>query len=127
MPGLAEHVADLPVTHAPGGIRHGDGADRLCKQAIHQQAPVGHAGERVEMRDAVQLGLMEYAKKSGLTKPEQGHLKKSEAEGVKFLREFRVDGGNGDLGYPSALEFEDGRVFVVYWMNHEKPGEPGFF
>jgi len=47
--------------------------------------------------DAVQLGLMEYAKKSGLTKPEQGHLKKSEAEGVKFLREFRLEAGAGDL------------------------------
>jgi len=41
--------------------------------------------------DAVQLGLMEYAKASRMTKPALGHLKKSEAEGVKFLREFRLD------------------------------------
>ncbi len=48
--------------------------------------------------DAVQLGFMEYAKKSGVTKPAAGHLKKSGAEGVKFLREFRLqDGTNGDL------------------------------
>lgn len=37
---------------------------------------------------------------------------------------LRDDGGNGDLGYPSAVEFEDGRVLVVYWFNQEKPGEP---
>ncbi|HUJ49324.1 MAG TPA: 50S ribosomal protein L3 [Bryobacteraceae bacterium] len=48
--------------------------------------------------DAVQLGFMEYAKKSGVTKPAAGHLKKSGVEGVKFLREFRLEEGtNGDL------------------------------
>jgi large subunit ribosomal protein L3 len=48
--------------------------------------------------DAVQLGLMEYVKKSRINKPDAGHLKKSSAEGVKFLREFRLgDGSNGDL------------------------------
>lgn len=47
--------------------------------------------------DAVQLGLMEYVKASRLLKPELGHLKKASAEGVKFLREFRVGPGNGDL------------------------------
>lgn len=48
--------------------------------------------------DAVQLGFMEYAKKSGVSKPAAGHLKKSGAEGVKFLREFRLEEGtNGDL------------------------------
>jgi large subunit ribosomal protein L3 len=48
--------------------------------------------------DAVQLGFMEYAKKTGVTKPAAGHLKKSAAEGVKFLREFRLEEGtNGDL------------------------------
>jgi large subunit ribosomal protein L3 len=45
--------------------------------------------------DAVQLGLVEYAKKQN--KPAAGHLKKSGAEGVKFMREFRLEGGNGDL------------------------------
>src|SRR5258707_11060400 len=48
--------------------------------------------------DAVQLGFMEYAKKSGATKPAAGHLKKSGAEGVKFLREFLLEAGtNGDM------------------------------
>src|SRR5271155_4491643 len=48
--------------------------------------------------DAVQLGFMEYAKKSGVNKPLAGHLKKSGGEGVKFLREFRLEEGtNGDL------------------------------
>jgi large subunit ribosomal protein L3 len=48
--------------------------------------------------DAVQLGFMEYAKKSGINKPQAGHLKKSGAEGVKFQREFRIEAGtNGDM------------------------------
>ena len=45
--------------------------------------------------DAVQLGLIEYAKKAN--KPAAGHLKKSGADGVKFMREFALEGGNGDL------------------------------
>jgi large subunit ribosomal protein L3 len=48
--------------------------------------------------DAVQIGLMEYAKKSKINKPSTGHLKKSGAEGVKFKREFRLEeGANGDM------------------------------
>lgn len=48
--------------------------------------------------DAVQLGLMEYASKKGVSKPAAGHLKKSGAEGVRFQREFRLEQGtNGDL------------------------------
>src|SRR5437773_10047483 len=43
--------------------------------------------------DAVQLGLVEYAKKQN--KPLTNHLKKSGAEGVKFLHEFRLDQGTG--------------------------------
>jgi large subunit ribosomal protein L3 len=45
--------------------------------------------------DAIQLGLVEYAKKQ--TKPAAGHLKKSGAEGVKFMREFRLELGSGDM------------------------------
>ncbi|HEX3685699.1 MAG TPA: 50S ribosomal protein L3 [Bryobacteraceae bacterium] len=45
--------------------------------------------------DAVQLGLVEFAKKQN--KPDAGHLKKSGAEGVKFLREFHLGQGTGDL------------------------------
>src|SRR5512140_68692 len=47
--------------------------------------------------DAVQLGLMEYIKPSRLTKPETAHLKKAGVEGVRFLREFRLGPGEGDL------------------------------
>jgi len=44
--------------------------------------------------DAVQLGLVEFAKK--LNKPATGHLKKAGADGVKYLREFRLKPGMGD-------------------------------
>ncbi len=48
--------------------------------------------------DAVQLGFMEYIKKSNVNKPDAGHLKKSGAEGVRFQREFRLEAGtDGDL------------------------------
>jgi large subunit ribosomal protein L3 len=48
--------------------------------------------------DAVQLGLMEYVKKTSVSKPAAGHLKKSGAEGVRFQREFRLEEGtSGDL------------------------------
>ena len=46
--------------------------------------------------DAVQLGLLEYAK--NLNKPETKHLAKSGASGVRFLREFHPgQAGLGDL------------------------------
>ena len=45
--------------------------------------------------DAVQLGLVEYAKKQN--QPMSKHLAKSGAEGVKFLREFHLGQGTGDL------------------------------
>lgn len=45
--------------------------------------------------DAVQLGLVEYAKKPN--KPAAAHLAKSNAEGVKFLREFHLGQGTDDL------------------------------
>ena len=44
--------------------------------------------------DAVQLGLVEFAKKRN--KPLAGHLKKAGADGVKYLREFRLRPGMGD-------------------------------
>src|SRR3982751_418101 len=47
--------------------------------------------------DAVQLGFMEYVKKTSVSKPAAGHLKKSSAEGVRFMREFLLTEGNGDL------------------------------
>jgi len=37
---------------------------------------------------------------------------------------LRDDGGTGDLGYPSTVEFEDGRVLTVYWFNTYREGDP---
>ena len=47
--------------------------------------------------DAVQLGFVEFAKSSRINKPQAGHLKKANAEGVKFLKELRLGPGNSDL------------------------------
>src|SRR5579884_2042331 len=47
--------------------------------------------------DAVQLGLVEFAKPQRATKPVAGHLKKGGADGVKFLREVRLQPGDDDL------------------------------
>lgn len=44
--------------------------------------------------DAVQLGLVEFAKKAN--KPMAGHFKKAGAEGVKMVKEFRLRPGSGD-------------------------------
>jgi large subunit ribosomal protein L3 len=45
--------------------------------------------------DAVQLGLVEFARKPN--KPMAKHLAKSGAEGVRYLREFHLGQGTGDL------------------------------
>ncbi len=47
--------------------------------------------------DAVQLGLVEFAKSQRITKPLAGHLKRSGAEGVRFLRELRLSPSDSDL------------------------------
>src|SRR5919197_3053664 len=47
--------------------------------------------------DAVQLGLNEFVKPKRINRPATGHLKKAGAEGAKFLREFRLRGGEGDM------------------------------
>ena len=53
--------------------------------------------------DAVQLGLVEFARKRN--KPLSGHLKKAGADGVKYLREFRL-GADGD-------DFKPGQQVLV--------------
>src|ERR1039457_3951867 len=45
--------------------------------------------------DAIDRGLVELAKK--LNKPASGHLKKAGVDGVKYLREFLLKPGMGDL------------------------------
>ena len=47
--------------------------------------------------DAVQLGLLEFVKPKRINKPSTGHLKKAGAEGAKFLREFSLAPGDGDM------------------------------
>jgi large subunit ribosomal protein L3 len=65
--------------------------------------------------DAVQLGLMEFVKKTSINKPQAGHLKKSGAEGVRFQREFRLEEGAGDS------DFKPGdRVLVDQFKPNEK-------
>jgi large subunit ribosomal protein L3 len=47
--------------------------------------------------DAVQLGLVENIKEQRINKPTAGHLKKAGVGGSKFLREFPLASGDGDL------------------------------
>src|SRR5271169_3615080 len=47
--------------------------------------------------DAVQLGFNEFVKPKRINKPATGHLKKAGVEGAKFLREFPLHPGDGDL------------------------------
>src|SRR5437867_12867702 len=47
--------------------------------------------------DAVQLGLLEFVKPARINKPATGHLKKAGVSGAKFIREFRLNGGGGEL------------------------------
>jgi large subunit ribosomal protein L3 len=47
--------------------------------------------------DAVQLGLVEFVKPKRINKPSAGHLKKAGVDGAKFLREFPLKGGDGDM------------------------------
>lgn len=51
----------------------------------------------VDGYDAIQLGFVEFAKASKTTKPMAGHFKKAGADGVKFIKEVKLNGGSGDL------------------------------
>ena len=51
----------------------------------------------VDGYDAIQLGLMEYVKPARINKPTTGHLKKSNAGGLRFMRELRLAAGDDDL------------------------------
>ncbi len=51
----------------------------------------------VDGYDAIQLGLVEFAKASKTTKPMAGHFKKASADGVRFIKEVKLTGGSGDL------------------------------
>jgi large subunit ribosomal protein L3 len=47
--------------------------------------------------DAVQLGFVEGIKPKSINKPETGHLKKANVDGVQYLREVRLRPGDDDL------------------------------
>lgn len=47
--------------------------------------------------NAVQLGLMEYVKPSRINRPANGHLKKANTDGVRYLRELKLRPGDDDL------------------------------
>jgi large subunit ribosomal protein L3 len=57
--------------------------------------------------DAIQVGLMEYVKPARINKPATGHLKKADASGVKYQREFRLGSGNGDYKAGDKIMAED--------------------
>jgi large subunit ribosomal protein L3 len=57
--------------------------------------------------DAVQLGLVEGVKPRRINKPETGHLKKASVDGVRYLREFRLGPGDGDLKPGDRILAED--------------------
>ncbi|MFN7919548.1 MAG: 50S ribosomal protein L3 [Bryobacteraceae bacterium] len=50
----------------------------------------------VDGYDAVQLGLVEGIKPQRQAKATLGHVKKSGAEGIRYMREFKLSSGDGD-------------------------------
>ena len=89
--------------------------------------------------DAVQLGLMEYVKASRINKPESGHLKKANVDGVKFLREVKLRPGDYDLKQGDRILVDQfkpqdkvdvigvskGRGFASIIKRHNFRGGPG--
>ena len=89
--------------------------------------------------DAVQLGLVEFVKAARINKPLTGHLKKANAEGMKFLKELRLRPGDDDLkpgdkvlvDQFKAREIVDvtgiskGRGFASLIKRHNFRGGPG--
>ena len=47
--------------------------------------------------DAIQLGLVEFIKPQRINKPATGHLKKANAEGTKYMSEFKLRSGDNDF------------------------------
>ena len=89
--------------------------------------------------DAVQLGLVEFAKASRATKPMAAHLKKAGADGVKYLREVRMRPGDDDLKQGDRILVDQfkpadkvdvigeskGRGFASLVKRHHFKGGPG--
>ncbi len=73
--------------------------------------------------DAVQLGLSEFVKPQRINKAITGHLKKAGAEGAKFMREFTMGPGNGDLKAGDKVlveEFKPGAMVDVIGISKGK-------
>ena len=91
--------------------------------------------------DAAQIGLVEFVKASRMTKPESGHLGKTEAPPVKFIREVAVeaaaDGSDGakagdrvlvdiftDAKFVDVVGTSKGRGFAGVVRRHNFGGGP---
>ncbi|MBM3786121.1 MAG: 50S ribosomal protein L3 [Acidobacteria bacterium] len=89
--------------------------------------------------NAVQLGLMEYVKPARINKPATGHLKSAGADGIRFLKELRLNSGAEDMkkgdrvlaGQFNVAEKVDvigtskGRGFASLIKRHNFRGGPG--
>jgi len=91
--------------------------------------------------DAAQIGLVEFVKASRITKPQQGHLAKTEAPPVKFIKEVNIetaaDGVDGvkpgdrvlvdifqDAKFVDVIGTSKGRGFAGVVRRHHFGGGP---
>jgi large subunit ribosomal protein L3 len=91
--------------------------------------------------DAAQIGLVEFVKASRMTKPQQGHLAKTEAPPVKFIKEVDIEaageGGDGvkpgdrvlvdifqDAKFVDVIGTSKGRGFAGVVRRHHFGGGP---
>jgi len=93
----------------------------------------------VDGYDAVQLGLVEFVKASKTNKPMTGHFKKAGADGVRFVKEVKLNGGSGDLkagdrilvdqfkptDMVDVIGISKGRGFASIIKRHNFKGGPG--
>src|ERR1700739_627402 len=90
--------------------------------------------------DAAQIGLVEFVKASRITKPQSGHLAKTEAPPVKFIKEVNIDAvtdGDGvkagdrvlvdifqDAKFVDVIGTSKGRGFAGVVRRHHFGGGP---
>ena len=91
--------------------------------------------------EAAQIGLVEFVKASNITKPQAGHLAKTEAPPVKMIREFNLevaaDGADGtkagdrvlvdifsDAKFVDVIGTSKGRGFAGVVRRHKFGGGP---
>ncbi len=120
--GLAECLGRLIVSVGILGTKLGmtqvfDDDGNAVPVTVIQAGPCVVTQVKTQQTDgycAVQLGYQEVAEKA-LSKPELGHLKKSEAPNLRHLREYRVDDSSTfELGQTLAADvFEAGQLVDV--------------